>query len=181
MSIFGRQNLPVLGAMLSDVGVNLRGGQSGALAALQAKRDEDERQTAAQKWRAGLFGNGVPTREALGQAILNAPDGANINQAATAFDLMTPQQKAAMQAINVGNGTTGIFNPETGSLEYQSAPNPLAALEMKKLEAEIAAIEALKTQRTSSAGYSDAKARQPYAPRAGSSAASKPPPGFILD
>lgn len=164
MGLFGKQNLPVWGAMLSDVGANLRGDKSGALAALQAKREEEAQRQQVEKWQSGLFGNGVPTRQALGQAILTAPRGANINQAATAFELMTPQQKAAM---NLGNGVTGIYDPESNQMSYQQAPNPLADREMKKIDAEIAALEALRTQRNASAGYSDARAGRPVAPRGG--------------
>lgn len=178
MSIFGRQNLPVLGAMLSDVGANLRGNQGSALAALEAKRKKEADMMAAQQWQAGLFANGAPSREDFGRAILTAPQGANINQLSAAYELMTPEQKAQMQAINVGNGTTGIFDPNTGNLDYQSAPNPSADLERELALAQIEAAKALARQRGASAGYSDAKARQPYAPpRASGGASAMPKPG----
>ena len=161
MSIFGRQNLPVLGAMLSDVGANLRGNQGSALAALEAKRKKEADMMAAQQWQAGLFANGTPTREDFGRAILTAPQGANIGQVSAAYEFMTPEQKAMMQAINVGNGTTGIFDPNTGNLDYQDAPNPLADLERLKLEAEIKAAEALAAQRGGAAQLSTQRATNP--------------------
>ena len=75
MSIFGRQNLPVLGAMLSDVGANLRGNQGSALAALEAKRKKDAAED--QFIQQMLGANTAPARQpmqAMGNSAFGVPD-----------------------------------------------------------------------------------------------------------
>lgn len=101
-------------------------------------------------------------------------------------DLARQQQYANPrgQIINGGDGSYGVFHPDTGQVTTGQLPNQYSDLIRQLKEAQVRAAEALAGQRQSAAGLNAVKTKAggfaPKQPRAGRQTLPPLPPGFVV-
>lgn len=163
----GADRMALLGATLADVGSGLGGGRGGAVSAVQERGLNRQKLAQAERdkqVRARAMGSALDpeTGQFSAAAYMRA-----LAEGGVPLDISDiGDARAAQGGHKVISTPDGPFayDDTTGQGDY--VPGPLADQRRQLLEAQIAAARAQSDLRGSQGDYYDARAKQPYAPRA---------------